>query len=188
MCVDFWAIGWKRHKLFLKEYFREIAWPFHYLHPVATLALGVRPRQGLARAQAKREARECGGVWEWTLTLPSELPFWELESRWTPESSENDCRGQNPLHWRVFYTIEKLLKRRCLKWAQMTYLDIWNTCYGQKKGQESNWQFDSQPLKVRNWPDFLAFRWRVTHRWKAFDEGYNFSLDFIPIRGLHTKL
>jgi hypothetical protein len=30
----------------------------------------------------------------------------------------------------------------------MTHLDIRNTSYGQKKGQESNWQFDSRPLKV----------------------------------------
>jgi len=47
------------------------------------------------------------------------------------------------MDWEVFYTIEKLLKYRCLKWAHMTHLDIWNTSYGQKKGQESNWQFDS---------------------------------------------
>ncbi len=54
---------------------------------------------------------------------------------------ESDCRGQNPSHWKVFYIIEKLLKRKCLKWAYMTHLDIWNTSYGQKKGRESNWQF-----------------------------------------------
>jgi hypothetical protein len=70
----------------------------------------------------------------------------------------------------------------------MTHLDIWNTSYGQKKGRESNWQFDSRPLKVKNRPDFLACRWRVTHRWKAFDEGYNFSLNLISIGCVHTKL
>jgi len=31
-------------------------------------------------------------------------------------------------------------------------------------------------------------RWRATYHWKALDEGYNFSLDLISIRGLHTKL
>jgi hypothetical protein len=66
-------------------------------------------------------------VREWTFTLPSELPFWELESQWTPEFLEGDCKGQNPLDWRVLYTIEKLLKLRCLKWVRMTHLDIWNT-------------------------------------------------------------
>jgi hypothetical protein len=34
----------------------------------------------------------------------------------------------------VLYIIEKLLKRRCLKWARIVHLDIWNTSYDQKKG------------------------------------------------------
>jgi hypothetical protein len=45
-------------------------------------------------------------VWEsvrkWTLTLPSEPPLWKLESQWTPKSLGSDCRGQNPLDWKVF--------------------------------------------------------------------------------------
>jgi hypothetical protein len=28
----------------------------------------------------------------------------------------------------------------------------------------------------------------VIYRWKALDKGYNFSLDFISIGGLHAKL
>jgi hypothetical protein len=108
-------------------------------HVVATLALGSKPRQGFARAQAKRETRECGRMWEWTFTLPSELPCWELESQGTPEFSKNDCKGQNPSPWRIIYIIGKLLKWRCLKWVRMTHLDIWNTSYGKKKGQKSNW-------------------------------------------------
>jgi len=103
-------------------------------------------------------------VKEWTLTLPRQLPLRELESRRTPESSRSDCRGQNPLVWKVLYIIGKLLKCGCLKWAHITHLDIWNTSYGQKKGQESNWQFDSRPLKIKNWPDFLVCRWRATYR------------------------
>jgi hypothetical protein len=74
---------------------------------VATLTLGSQPRQGFAKVRAKRRARECGRVWEWTFTLPNELSFWELESRWSPEISENDCKGQNPSPWRVFYIIGK---------------------------------------------------------------------------------
>jgi hypothetical protein len=81
---------------------------------------------------------ECGRVWEWTLTLPSELPFWELEFRWSPKFLENDCKGQNPSHWRVFYIIGKLLKHRCLKWACVTHLDIWSTSYGQRKAKSQN--------------------------------------------------
>jgi len=127
-------------------------------------------------------------VREWTLTLPKQLPLWEMESRWTLESSKGNCRGQNSMAWRVLYIIENFLELRCLKWAHITHLDIWNTSYGQKKGRESNWQFDSWPLKVSYQPDFLACRWCATYCWKALDKGYNFSLDLISIRGLHTKL
>jgi hypothetical protein len=91
------------------------------------------------------------------------------------------------MDWGVLYIIEKLLKHKCLKWAFMTHF-IWNTSYGQKKGWESNWQFDSQPLKVKNRPNLLMCRWRATYRWKALDEGYNFVLNFISIQGLHAKL
>jgi hypothetical protein len=59
--------------------------------------------------------------------------------------------------------------------------------YSKKKGQESNWQFDSQPLKVRNHPDFLTCRWCATYCWKALDEGYNFDLNLTLIGGLQTK-
>jgi hypothetical protein len=72
---------------------------------------------------------------------------------------------------RFIYIIGKLLKHKCLKWARMTHSDIWNTSYGQKKGRESNWQFDSWPLKVGNRFDFLACRWRTTYRWKVFRWG-----------------
>jgi hypothetical protein len=62
---------------------------------------------------------------------------------WSPkrtfESSELDCRGQNSSARRVLYIIGKLLKCRCLKWAQISRLDICNTSYGQMNGRESNW-------------------------------------------------
>jgi hypothetical protein len=126
-------------------------------HIVATLALGSWPRQGVARLLAKKgNPRRKENVREWTPTLPRELPPWKLESRWTPECLESDCRGRNPMDWKILYTIEKLLELRCLKWARMTPLDIWNASYGQKKGQESNWQFDSQSLKIKNWPESLC--------------------------------
>jgi hypothetical protein len=139
---------------------------YPYKVNVATLTLSLWPRQGLARLRVKNEARGSHlmlpgvqkNVREWTFTLPSEFPFWELESQWTSKSSKGDCKGQNPFSWKVLYNIGNLLKRRCLKWARMTHLDIWNTSYGQKKGRESNCQFDSRPLKVKNRPNFLVCR------------------------------
>jgi hypothetical protein len=97
-------------------------------------------------------------------------------------------QGSKPTVWTVPYIIGKILKRRCLKWARITHLDIWNTSYRQKKGCESNWQFDSRPLKVKNWLDFLAWRSHATYQWKALHKSYNFALDLIMIEGLHTKL
>ncbi len=75
------------------------------------------------------------------------------------------------------YIIGKILEFKCLKWACMTHLDIWNTSYGQKKSRESNWNFNVWSLKVENHPNFLVFRWSATYLWKAFDEGYNFASD-----------
>jgi hypothetical protein len=152
--------------------------------------------QGPARVRAKKEAqshiscsRECKRV------RGNELSHSQVNSyfgNWSPKwifkFSKDNCRGQNSLNGGVLYIIGNLLEHRCLKWVHMTHLDIWDTSYGQKKGRKSNWQFDSRPLKIRNRPNFLACRWRATYFLKALDEGYNFSLDLISIRGLHTKL
>jgi hypothetical protein len=51
------------------------------------------------------------------------------------------------------------VKCTCLKWPRMSHLDICSPSYGQKKGQESNWQFDSRPLKVGNRPLPDVYRW-----------------------------
>jgi hypothetical protein len=142
---------------------------WHYMSPpflVATLALGLWPRQGVARLGAKRETRESlhmlQGVQRVWGNEPSHSQMNSHVGSWTPKRtpkfSKRNFKGQNSLPWRVLYIIEKLLKLRCLIWAHIAHLDIWNTSYGQKKGRESNWHFDSQPLKVRNRPDFLACR------------------------------
>jgi hypothetical protein len=125
---------------------------------------------------------------EWTLTLPRQLPLWEMESRWIPKTSESNCRGQNPMACGILYIIGKLLQRRCLKWVRIVHLHIWNTSYGQKKGRESNCQFDSRPQKVENRPDLLSCRGRATYPWKALDESYNFASDGIVIQGFLAKL
>jgi len=106
----------------------------------------------------------------------------------TPEISEFDCRGQNTSHWGVLYIIGKLLKCRCRKWPRMDHLNMCSTSYGKKKGHESNEQFDSWPLKVRNRPDPGACKWSAIHYWKDLKENYNFASDFIPIGGLSKEL
>jgi hypothetical protein len=110
------------------------------------------------------------------------------ESSGTLKNSEFDCRGQNTLPWGVIYTVEKFLKFRCPKWPHMSHLDIYNISYGRKKGRESNWQFDSRPLKVRNRPDPGVCSQSVTRHWKALEETYKFASDLIPIGGLSKEL
>jgi hypothetical protein len=110
------------------------------------------------------------------------------ESFETFKTSEFDYRGQNTWPWGILYIIRKLSKCRCRKWPHMNHLDIYNTSYGKKKGRESNWQFDPQPLKVRNRPEPGVCKWSATQCWKALKESYKFALDLIPIGGLSKKL
>jgi hypothetical protein len=119
-------------------------------------------------------------------TYTPEMGTWE--SFGTPKASEFNCRGQNTSPGNIPYIIGKLSKCRCWKWPRMSHLDICSTSYGKKKGQESNWQFDSQPLKVGNRPDPDVCKWNATHRWKALKESYKFALDLIPIGGLSKEL
>jgi hypothetical protein len=110
------------------------------------------------------------------------------ESSGTPENSEFNSRGQNNSPWGFLYIVGKVLKCRCPKWPCMSHLDICSTSYGRKKGRESNWHFDSRPLKVKNRPDPGVCRQSVAHRWKALKESYKFALDLISIGGLNKKL
>jgi hypothetical protein len=133
--------------------------------------------------------------YELQLTLDVATPLWpsvgvkpntpkvgDLESFATPECLEFDNKAQNTSHWGVFGVIEKVLKLRYRKWPRIGHLDICSPSYGQKKGRESNWQFDSRPLKVGNRPLLDLRIESATWRWKDLDEGYNFGLDLVAIR------
>jgi hypothetical protein len=119
-----------------------------------------------------------GQVWGWSPTLGK---VGDLKSSGTLECSKLDKKAQNTSHWGVIGVIEKVLKRRYRKWSRIGHLNICSPSYGQKKGQESNWQFDSRPLKVGNRPlPDIRFEC-ATWRWKDLDEGYNFGLDLVAI-------
>jgi len=115
-----------------------------------------------------------------------EMGTWE--SARTPKTSEFDFRGQNTSPWSVLYVIGKLLKHRCWKWPCMSHLDIYSTSYGKKKGRESNWQFDSQPLKVKNRSDLGVCKCNAKNHSKALKESYKFTLNLISIGGLSKEL
>jgi hypothetical protein len=111
-----------------------------------------------------------------------------LESSETPESSEDDLEDQNTSHWVVLGVIGKVLKRRYRKCPRILDLDICSPTYGQKNGRESNWQFDSRSLKVGNRPAPNVRFGSAIRRWKDLDEGYNFGLDLVAIRGRGEEL
>jgi hypothetical protein len=106
----------------------------------------------------------------------------KMESFGTPETSEDNVRGQISSHWCVLYINGNVLKRRCPKWPRMGHLDICSPSYGQKKGRELNCQFDFRPLKVGNRPLPNVASRSATWHWKSFDDSYNFGLDLVPIR------
>jgi len=121
-------------------------------------------------------------LWPSVGVKPSTWKSWDLESSGTPECSELDSKGQNTSHWGVLSVVEKVLKRRYRKFPGIGNSNISSPSYGQKKGRESNWQFDSRPLKARNRPlPDVRFEC-TTWRWKDLDEDYNFGLDLVAIQ------
>jgi hypothetical protein len=68
---------------------------YEVVRDVITLALGSRPRQGFARVRGKRETGSVGECEDEHSHSQVNSHFGELESRWTLETSENDCKGQN---------------------------------------------------------------------------------------------
>jgi hypothetical protein len=121
-------------------------------------------------------------LWPSVGVKPNTSKVGDLESSGTTECSEFDSKAQNTSHWDVLGVIEKVLKRRYRKWPRIGHLDICNPSYGQKKGRESNCQFDSRPLKVGNRPlSDLPIESAIC-RWKDLDEGYKFGSDLVAIR------
>jgi hypothetical protein len=121
-------------------------------------------------------------LWPSVGVKPNTWKSWELESSGTPECSELDSKGKNTSHWGVLGVVGKVLKRRYRKCPRIGHSDIFSPSYGQKKGRESNSQFDSRPLKVGNRPLSDVRFESATWRWKDLDEGYNFGSDLVAIQ------
>jgi hypothetical protein len=61
-----------------------------------SLGLATKARACKVASQERKlgSERKCEGI---NLTFLRELSPWKLESRWTPECSESDCKGENPM-------------------------------------------------------------------------------------------
>jgi hypothetical protein len=121
-------------------------------------------------------------LWQNVGVKPNTPKVGDLESSGTPECLEFNSKAQNTSHWDVLDVIEKVLKCRYRKWPHIGHLDICSSSYGQKKGRESNWQFDSRPLKVGNRPLPNVRIESETGHWKDLNEGYNFGWNLVTIR------
>jgi hypothetical protein len=121
-------------------------------------------------------------LWPSVGVNPNTPKVGDLESSRTPECLGFDSKAQNTSHSSVLGVIGKVLKRRYRKWPRIGHLNICCPSYGQKKGRESNWQFDSRPLKVGNRPLPDLWTESATWRWKYLNEGYKFGLDLVAIR------
>jgi len=104
-------------------------------------------------------------LWASVGVKPNSPKVGDLESSGTLECLMLDSKAQNTSHWGVLGVVEKVLKRRYRKWPRIGHLDICNPSYGQKKGWESNWQFDSRSLKVGNRPLSDLRIESATRRW-----------------------
>ncbi len=121
-----------------------------------------------------------GQVWGWSPTLPK-LGIWSPPR--LPNVQSSTARPKIP-------RIEVFLVSLERSWsvdienglACIGHLNICSPSYGEKKGRESNWQFDSRPLKVWNqaFPD-LRIESSIL-RWKDLGEGYKFGSDLVTIR------
>ncbi len=121
-------------------------------------------------------------LWPSVGVKPNTSKVGDLESSGTPECLEFDKKAQNTSHWGVLSVIGKVLNRTYRKWPRIGHLDICSPSYGQKKGRESNWQFDSRPLKVGNRPLPDIRIENAIRRWKDLDKGYKFGSDLVAIR------
>jgi hypothetical protein len=118
-------------------------------------------------------------LWPSVGVKPDTWKSWDLESFEALECSELDSKGQTTSHWGVLGVTGKVLKRRYRKWPRIGHLDSCSPSYRRKKGRESNWQFDSQPLKIKNRPLPDVQFGSATWRWRDLDEDYNFGSDLL---------
>ncbi len=126
-------------------------------------------------------------LWPSVGVKPNTWKSWDLESSvQNSKCLEFNIKAQNTSHWGVLSVIGKVLKRRYRKWPRIGHWDICSPSYGQKKGRESDCQFDSRPLKVGNRPlPDIRFE-SATWLWKDLDEPYNFGSDLVAI-GLYSR-
>jgi hypothetical protein len=114
---------------------------------VTTLTLGLRLNvecKGIWGQESVFECETHSHKWVRALCLPNALPLWELHLCRSPKCFEHWLKNQTSTILGLYNTIGKVLRCRCLKCPLIVHLDLICMNYDQKKGRESNWEFDSQ--------------------------------------------
>jgi len=86
-----------------------------------------------------------GDCKKWSLMTPSALPLWELHLCVNLKCSKPWLKRQTSTKLGPQDTIGKVLKFKCLTFPCIVHWDLIYMNYDQKKGRESNWEFDSWP-------------------------------------------
>jgi hypothetical protein len=126
-----------------------------------------------------------GQVWGWSPTL-RKVGSWSPPG--LPNVRSSTERGKTP---RLGVFLVSLERSRSVNVQNGLALVIWTSAapsYGQKKGRESNWQFDSRPLKVGSRPVPDVRSESATRRWKALFESYKIGSDLVATRGRGKEL
>ncbi len=92
-----------------------------FCNPSLGLTTKARGSQGCGPRKKPGSARECEGIDPHT---PKGTPTLGVGIPLDSQIFKVRLQGSNPLHRGVLYINGKILKRRCLKWAHMTHLDI----------------------------------------------------------------
>jgi len=101
-------------------------------------------------------SREFKKVREWTLTLPRQLPLWEMDYRWSLETSESDFNSQNLMDCDIFYIIGKLLERKCLKWLALLIWTFETQVMAKRRAESQTANLTSDHKKLGIDPIYLA--------------------------------
>ncbi len=102
---------------------------------------------------------------------------------------KKQLQGSKLIRLKRFIPLEKTLGKQMFKMGLYDPFGYLKHKLWPKEGPKVKLPiFDSHPLKVKNCPDLLTCRWRVTYLQKVLDKGYTFALNLTSIGGLKRKL
>jgi len=109
---------------------------------------------------------------EWSLMTPKCTPTLGVPLVWELRMLKALVGKQTNTKLGHQDTIKNFLKRRCLKCPCIVHLDLICMSYDQKKGWESNWEFDSRPQVFWNQgSNEVRLECAINH-WKDIFNGY----------------